>query len=109
MWRSMVLPGWGQAVSERHTVGAIFAAWEGVTVMMTFKARSEVEYLREIDSPLVDAKRRELEDWLVLWIFNHLLAGAEAFVSVQLRGFPPELQLRAVPHGIALSVPLPRR
>ncbi|HEY6853282.1 MAG TPA: hypothetical protein VI139_03480, partial [Gemmatimonadales bacterium] len=37
MWRSMVLPGWGQSATGRHTVGAIFVTWEGVTAMMTLK------------------------------------------------------------------------
>jgi hypothetical protein len=43
----------------------------------------------------------------VLWVFNHLLAGAEAFVSSHLRDFPPDLKLRAVPGGILLAIPLP--
>ena len=104
MWRSMVLPGWGQAVSDRHTVGAIFAAWEGITVMMTFKAQGEADYLREVGSPLLEAKEREFEDWLVLWVFNHLISGAEAFVSSQLRDFPTDLSLHAVPGGIGVSL-----
>lgn len=108
MWRSMVLPGWGQAVSDRHVVGSIFVAWEGVTIMMTLKAGQEVDYLRETKSPLLGSKKQELEDWLVLWVFNHLFAGAEAFVSAHLRDFPTDLKLRAVPGGIAVGVPLPR-
>ncbi|HEX9704280.1 MAG TPA: hypothetical protein VGA20_03415 [Gemmatimonadales bacterium] len=108
MWRSMVLPGWGQAVTERHTMGAIFVAWEGVTIMMTFKTQGEADYLREVRSPLLEAKEREFEDWLVLWVFNHLFSGAEALVSAHLRDFPPDLRLRAVPGGIAVSLPLPR-
>jgi hypothetical protein len=107
-WRSLLLPGWGQAVNDRHTVGGIFAAWEGVTIMMTLKASDEADYFREIESPLLDSKRQEVEDWLVLWVFNHLFAGAEAFVAAHLRDFPPDLRLRAVPGGIGVSVPLPR-
>ncbi|MGH7700669.1 MAG: hypothetical protein ACREMJ_09160 [Gemmatimonadales bacterium] len=107
LWRSLVLPGWGQAVTDRHTVGAVFVAWEGVTIMMSMKARREAEYMEETGSPLAGAKRQEVEDWVVLWVFNHLFAGAEAFVSGHLRDFPPDLRLRAVPGGVAVSLPLP--
>jgi hypothetical protein len=108
MWRSMLLPGWGQSVNDRHMVGALFVAWEGVTAMMTIKTSREAQYFREIGSPLLDSKRQEVEDWLVLWIFNHLFAGAEAFVSAHLRDFPPDLKLHRVPGGFAISVPMPQ-
>jgi hypothetical protein len=112
LWRSILVPGWGQAATDRHTAGAVLVAWEGVTIMMTFKARQEAHFLRETDSPLRDTKREEAEDWLVLWIFNHLFAGAEAYVAAHFRDFPPELKLRAVPGGggggISVSLALPR-
>ena len=104
MWRSMLVPGWGQAVSGRHVTGAAFVAWEGLTAMMTLKARDEAQYLKEIQSPLLDSKRQEIEDWAVLWVFNHLFAGAEAFVAAHLREFPPDLRLRAVPGGFAIRL-----
>ncbi len=107
MWRSMLLPGWGQAVNGRHVTGALFVAWEGLTAAMTLKARGEVRYFERVASPLLDAKRQEVQDWLVLWVFNHLFAGAEAFVSAHLRDFPGDLHLRAAPRGVMLTVPLP--
>lgn len=106
-WRSLLLPGWGQAVTDRHTTGAAFAAWEGVTVMMTLKAQEEANYLKSIGSANTRAKRQEVEDWLVLWIFNHLFAGAEAYVSAHLQDFPADLEVRAFPGGIGVRVPLP--
>ncbi|MDP3911705.1 MAG: hypothetical protein Q8Q14_15070 [Gemmatimonadales bacterium] len=106
-WRSLLLPGWGQAVTGRHTTGAAFVAWEGVTAMMTLKAQEEANYLKSIGSPNTRAKRQEVEDWLVLWIFNHLFAGAEAYVSAHLQDFPADLQVRAFPNGIGISLPLP--
>jgi len=54
---SLLLPGWGQAVTGRHVAGAVFATWEGVSAMMTLKARSEFLYLREAGSANVGAKR----------------------------------------------------
>ena len=108
MWRSMVLPGWGQSATGRHTVGAIFVTWEGVTAMMTLKAQQEADYMKQTGSSNLKAKRQEVQDWLVLWVFNHLFAGADAFVAAHLQDFPKDLQLRAVPGGVGLSLPLPR-
>ena len=106
--RSLLVPGWGQAVTGRRVAGAVFATWEGVTAMMTLKAQSEFHYLREAGSVNVGAKRQEVQDWLVLWIFNHLFSGAEAFVSAHLQDFPKDLSVRAFPGGVGLSVPVPR-
>ena len=106
-WRSFLLPGWGQAVTGRHTTGAAFVTWEGVTAMMTLKAQQEANYFKAIGSGNVQLKRQEVQDWLVLWIFNHLFAGAEAYVSAHLRDFPPDLEVRAFPRGIGITVSLP--
>jgi hypothetical protein len=106
-WRSLLLPGWGQAETGRPVTGAVFATFEGVAVMMTLKAQSELHYLRQSGSDNVAPKRQQVQDWLVLWIFNHLFSGAEAFVSAHLQDFPKDLKLRAVPGGIGLSLPLP--
>ena len=106
--RSLLLPGWGQAATGRHVAGAVFATWEGVSAMMTLKAQSEFHYLREARSVNVGAKRQEVQDWLVLWIFNHFFSGAEAFVSAHLQDFPKDLKVRAFPGGVGLSVPVPR-
>ncbi len=106
-WRSLLFPGWGQAATGRQTTGAIFVAWEGVTAMMTFKAQQEANYMKETGSANLRAKRQEVQDWLVLWVFNHLFSGAEAYVSAHLQDFPADLRIHAVPRGIGISVPLP--
>lgn len=107
-WRSLVLPGWGQAATGRHFTGALFVAWEGTTMMMTLKAESEVRYFERSGSPNVRAKRQEVQDWLVLWIFNHLFSGAEAYVAAHLQNFPTELKVEVAPHAVGVSLPLPR-
>lgn len=107
-WRSLVLPGWGQSATGRHTVGALFVTWEGVTAMMTLKAQQEADYMKQTGSPNLHAKRQEVQDWLVLWVFNHLFAGAEAYVSAHLQDFPKDLKLHSVPGGVGVSLPLPR-
>jgi len=106
-WRSVLIPGWGQSATGRQTTGAIFVAWEGVTAMMTLKAQQEANYMKRIGSANLKLKRQEVQDWLVLWVFNHLFSGAEAYVSAHLQDFPPDLKIQAFPHGIGISLPLP--
>lgn len=109
LWRSLLIPGWGQAATGRHVTGALFAVWEGTTMYMTIKAQQEADYFKTSGAPNLQSKRQEVQDWLVLWGFNHLFSGAEAFVAAHLRDFPKDLKLHAVPGGIGLSLPLPRR
>ena len=104
--RSFVLPGWGQAATGRPVTGSVFVAWEGVTAMMTLKAHQEAKYMESINSPNQTQKRQEVQDWLVLWIFNHFFAGAEAYVSAHLRDFPPDLKVQAVPGGFGVTLPI---
>ena len=107
-WRSLFLPGWGQAATGRHVSGALFATWEGVTAMMTLKAGREARYMSRIGATGLKLKRQEVQDWTVLWVFNHLFSGAEAYVAAHLQDFPKDLKIRAVPGGIGVSLPLPR-
>ena len=60
------------------------------------------------DAERVDARRTQVEDWIAVLIFNHLFAGAEAFVSAHLQDFPTDLRVRAFPGGVGVSFPLPR-
>ncbi len=105
-FRSFLLPGWGQAATDRPMTGAVFVAWEGVTAMMTLKAQQEANYFKAIHSANLRLKRQEVQDWLVLWVFNHLFSGAEAYVSAHLRDFPPDLKVRVFPGGIGVSIPI---
>ena len=54
---------------------------------------------------MVRARRLQLEDWSAVLVFNHLIAGAEAFVAAQLWDLPQHVKLRASPvrGGLALS------
>jgi len=106
-WRSFLIPGWGQSATGRHTTGAVFIVWEGVTAMMTLKAQQEANYMKQMGSANLKAKRQEVQDWLVLWVFNHLFSGAEAYVSAHLQDFPADLRIQAFPRGIGISLPLP--
>ncbi len=101
MWRSLLLPGWGQSIMGRRVTGAVFIFWEGITLTMTLKSANQLNYLESIDADQeqIDGKRQEVEDWAVLLVFNHLLAAAEAFVSAELWDFPGELETRSLPNG----------
>jgi hypothetical protein len=107
--RSLLLPGWGQARLNRKLAAGIFVAWEGVTLGMSLKTRSELRYLRRTGSERGDSKRQEHEDWLVLLAFNHLFAGLEAYVSAHLADFPGDLKFEAVPGGLGATLSVPVR
>jgi len=106
-WRSFLIPGWGQAATGRYVTGAAFTVWEGLCIVMTFKAQGEAEHIRASGATHITTKKQEVQDWTILWIFNHFFAGAEAFVSAHLVDFPEDLHIRAVPRGLMVSVPLP--
>ncbi|HTO74374.1 MAG TPA: hypothetical protein VMJ30_11150, partial [Gemmatimonadales bacterium] len=55
-WRSLILPGWGQARTGRKLAAGVFIAWEGVTLSMALKANQELQYLERTDDGRVDAK-----------------------------------------------------
>lgn len=49
---------------------------------------------------LIQARKLQVEDWVAIIIFNHLIAGADAFVAAQLWDIPARVALRAMPlHG----------
>jgi hypothetical protein len=105
MWRSLLLPGWGQSKLGRRVTGAVFVFWEGVTLTMMVKSINQLDYFRTIDDgsddaqEKIDGKKQEIEDWAVLLIFNHLLSAAEAYVSGILWDFPGELEAGVAPSG----------
>lgn len=107
LWRSLLVPGWGQARTGRAGTGAAFVVWEGFTVMMIARAVQEKHYMEETGSENLPSKRQQIQDWVVLLGFNHLFAGAEAYVAAHLQDFPKELKIRAGPRRIGVSFPLP--
>lgn len=124
-FRSLVLPGWGQAILNRRLTGGLFMIWEGVTLSMTLKAHREVQFLRRTEHTRVEegsteessrlrGKKSEREDWMVLLAFNHLFSGLEAYVGAHLWDFPTDMSVRLAPvtaggGGPGLVVSLPFR
>ena len=105
MWRSLLIPGWGQSILGRRVTGAAFIVFEGLSLTMILKSAKQLDYFERIDdgsdemAGKIDGKRQELEDWAFLLIFNHLISAAEAFVSGVLWDFPAELDVQAAPNG----------
>jgi hypothetical protein len=108
-WRSLLIPGWGQAKLDRHVSGAIFLAAEGLALGMALKVNQELQYLKDTGSERTDAKQQELEDWLVILGFNHLMSALEAYVAAHLWDFPGDLQIRAGPGHVGGGVSVPVR
>jgi hypothetical protein len=59
------------------------------------------------DSDRVQARKKHLEDYYALILANHLIAGAEAYVSAQLWDLPEHVSIRALPFGAVLSATIP--
>jgi hypothetical protein len=54
----------------------------------------------------VRTRRLHLEDWMAVLIFNHLFAGADAYVAAQLWDLPGKVALRQLPFGPAVAYTL---
>ncbi|HEX3928354.1 MAG TPA: hypothetical protein VHW65_10180 [Gemmatimonadales bacterium] len=105
---SLLIPGLGQAELDRKLTGAIFVAFEGVSLSMALKANSEIGFYQQIgDTTLVAAKRLERQDWYVLLAVNHLFSALEAYVSAHLLDFPRDLKIRPIigrQNGIVVNI-----
>ncbi|MDZ7630967.1 MAG: hypothetical protein U5K74_06365 [Gemmatimonadaceae bacterium] len=123
---SLLLPGWGQSALRRSTAATLFSAAEIGAIYMVGKARADLnraKALRGLDSivvgdpslgepvtkippvepGLINARKLHLEDWLAVWIFNHLLAGADAYVAANLWDLPARVSIQHTPVGPAIG------
>ena len=53
-------------------------------------------FARNRYAPRVRSRRTQYEDWIAVLVFNHLFAGADAFVAAQLWDMPIRGSLRPV-------------
>ena len=56
------------------------------------------------DEDRVEARRTQVEDWIAVLLFNHLFAGADAFVASLLWDLPARVGLRHLPRGYGLGL-----
>ncbi|MFQ5888858.1 MAG: hypothetical protein ACE5JR_02265 [Gemmatimonadota bacterium] len=92
--RSLIVPGWGQVAAGKPGRGAFYFAAEAGSLFMVFKTQSKLDAARRAspaDSALVDARKEQREDWIVLAAFFALLSGVDAWVSAHLQGFEGEV------------------
>lgn len=56
------------------------------------------------DAERVAARRTQVEDWIAVLAFNHLFAGADAFVASLLWDLPARVGMRQLPRGFGLGL-----
>ncbi len=123
---SLVLPGWGQGALRRSTAATLFSAAEIGALYMVAKSRADLrraKSLSTLDSitvgdpslgepvtripavppGLVNARRLHLEDWIAVLVFNHLIAGADAYVAANLWDLPARVSIRHTPAGTGIG------
>lgn len=114
---SAMLPGLGQSRLDRGASGALFAAVELSALVMVRRSGADLREARRYrtdslpatftvsgeklvgqgsvvtryDDDLIRTRRLHVEDWLAVIAFNHLFAGADAFVAAQLWDVPVRL------------------
>jgi xanthosine utilization system XapX-like protein len=124
--RSFLLPGWGQTGLRRSTAASVFAGAEVGAVYMVMKSRADLKRAKAlvgldsisvgdpslgetvtripaVPQSLVNARRLHLEDWLAVLIFNHVLAGADAYVAANLWDLPARVSITQTPAGPGLG------
>ena len=125
---SFVLPGFGQSRLDRGTSGALFASVELSAIAMVIRSRSDLSEVRRYrvdtlagdftvngdalqktgdftnrySSDLEKTRQLHVEDWIAVVAFNHLFAGADAFVAAQLWDVPVSLTAMPLPGGVTL-------
>ena len=102
LFRSLLVPGWGQASLDRGTAGATYFALEAGSIAMLIFAKKELAVAKRAarDSTFVGdsvplgpppelaarvrVRRVQVQDWAALIFFTHLFSAADAFVSAHL-------------------------
>lgn len=131
---SLLVPGLGQARLDRPSAGALFVTVELMAATLAAKSAYELRTAKafrgdslpveipldslgrplparqQTEGPfsndLVRSRRLHLEDWLAVIAFNHLIAGAEAYVAANLWDLPTQVSARGTGRGPALVVSL---
>ena len=109
--RSMVIPGWGQSAVGRPTRGAIYFAGASASMYMVFKSHGKLSAAQRAEPPnddLIDSRKRQRENWLVMYGFIAFVSALDAWVSTQFWDFEPELTVPdegEIALGIRLTLP----
>ncbi|MCU0616787.1 MAG: hypothetical protein MUD17_06840 [Gemmatimonadaceae bacterium] len=129
---SALFPGLAQSRLERGSSGALFAGVEMAALAMLRRSAADVRDIRRqrrdtvggnftanstgvvrsglaigrYDDGLERSRKLHVEDWTAAIIFNHLIAGADAFVAAQLWDVPARVNMVPTRDGLALVATL---
>ncbi|MDQ6829109.1 MAG: hypothetical protein M3081_09620 [Gemmatimonadota bacterium] len=116
---SLLLPGWAQHRLHRTKSTILFGTVEAAALFMNVKTRLRLSDLERhardsivvpvppstvadtihLDDGVIRSRKQQVEDWTTLLIFNHLFAGADAFVAAHLWDVPAQVGFRPAPGG----------
>lgn len=130
MLYSMLLPGFSQSRLNRPTSSIIFAVAEILSIGMARKSALDLREARAarkdsipsgftadtvtgVLTPTsytqnrlvarIGARRTHYEDWLAAIIFNHIIAGADAYVAANLWDFKANVAVTPVRNGATIA------
>jgi len=132
---SALAPGLAQSRLEKATSGAFFAGIEMAAVAMLRRSMNDVREVRRqgtdsipgnftvelgtggrlrpgdplpprFEASMERSRKLHVEDWTAAIIFNHLIAGADAFVAAQLWDVPTQVTVVPTANGLALVATL---
>jgi len=131
---SALLPGLAQSRLEKATSGAFFAGIELAAIAMLRRSANDVREVRRqgtdsipgdfavapgtglltpfgvlpprFEASMERSRKLHVEDWTAAIVFNHLIAGADAFVGAQLWDVPTQLTMVPTANGLALVATL---
>lgn len=101
LFRSLAVPGWGQAYVGAPLRGGLYFALETTSLWMLYRSRAQLAQARVQEKflqaegklkptgrlGLADSRRKQVEDWITLSVFFVLFSGADAYVAAQLSDF----------------------
>jgi hypothetical protein len=130
---SLVVPGYGQTRLDRPTAASIFVAVELFSIALARKSAADLRTAQKYQDDSVTvripidpgtglprrerqagafsvdrvrARRQHYEDWLAVLAFNHLFAGADAFVAANLWDLPTQISVHSTDRGPTLALSL---
>jgi hypothetical protein len=132
---SALAPGLAQSRLEKGTSGAFFAGIEMAAVAMLRRSMNDVREVRRqgadsipgnftvapgpggrltpgaplpprFEASMERSRKLHVEDWTAAIVFNHLIAGADAFVAAQLWDVPTQVTMVPTANGLALIATL---
>lgn len=131
---SALVPGLAQSRLEKATSGAFFAGIELAAVAMLRRSANDVREVRRqatdtlpgnfavapgtgaltpvgalpprFEASMERSRKLHVEDWTAAIVFNHLIAGADAFVAAQLWDVPTQVTMVPTANGLALVATL---